>query len=237
MAKGDRPRTGKGDSMGRGRSGKVSGRGNAKRAFERAGVRFVDEDGKVFEDKAVFAAVEPALKGLKAVLDDFGIPLSEIRRVDIAEEFSSKKGSDGTAGVNGFNILTFNLNSFRDEQTAKAATNSNGYVISDTVHGVGTHEAGHLIVNSILKNRYKDAASLAYANARTKHTLEKEVIRDAKKAYGSSPMISKYGNKSPGETVAEAVSDVYSNGSKANPYSKAIVNVLKRKWKESKSAQ
>jgi hypothetical protein len=68
---------------------------------------------------------------------------------------------------------------------------------------------------------------LKIADARLKGKMEKQIIKEAAKRYGSNPSISKYGETNNKEKVAEAISDVYTNGNKAQPYSKEIVNVMK----------
>jgi len=78
--------------------------------------------------------------------------------------------------------------------------------------------------NKILNNDEK-------AKARKSYKIEKQIIREAKKTYGSSPQISGYGQTKPSETIAEAVADVYTNKSKANPYSRVIVDIMKKKLK------
>lgn len=148
----------------------------------------------------------------------------------------NEKGSitrgEAQASMNGFGQLTIS-NSYL-EKTIKG---SNGYFVSDTDIGTGSHEAGHAVVNSLLKHSVKinpdepnktDArARLERATARNTGKLEKEIIKEAKKRYGSNPTISGYGSKNVKEKVAEAISDVYTNKSKANPYSKTIVGVMK----------
>ena len=123
-------------------------------------------------------------------------------------------------------------NIFKEENYANFfGENKSDYVVSDTFYGTGAHEAGHAVINGLLRKVpiEGDAKSenLKIAAARSKGKLEHEILKEAKKRYGSNPPISKYGSTKESEKIAEAVSDVYSNKNKANPYSKVIVGVMK----------
>jgi hypothetical protein len=169
------------------------------------------------------------VKGTKDVLKDFGLE-NEIRGV----YFSPKGvliGGEAEASMNGMGDLHISTN-----YLARGNEDTEGYHVSDTFYGTGAHEAGHAVVNGLLKNvdinpddtnKSTGRANLERATARSKGKLEKEIIKEAKKRYGSNPTISGYGSKNVKEKVAEAISDVYTNKSKANPYSKTIVGVMK----------
>ena len=170
------------------------------------------------------------VKGMKDVLNDFGFA-DELTGV-VFNEKGVLMGGEAQASMNGFGQLTISNKYLREP-----IKSSSGFLVSDTDIGTGTHEAGHAVVNSLLKHSVKinpdepnktDArARLEIATARKTGKLEKEIIKEAKKRYGSNPAISRYGSKNVIEKVAEAVSDVYTNKSKANPYSKTIVEVMK----------
>lgn len=169
------------------------------------------------------------LKGTKDVLADFGLE-NEIRGV----YFSPKGvlfGGEAEASMNGLGDLNISTN-----YLARGNEDTKGYHVNDTFYGTGAHEAGHAVVNGLLKNvdinpddTNKSSArkNLERATARSKGKLEKAVIKEASRRYGSNPAISGYGSENIREKVAEAVCDVYSNRKKANSYSKEIVGVLK----------
>lgn len=169
------------------------------------------------------------VRGTKDVLKDFGLN-DEIRGV----YFSPKGvmfGGEAQASMNGMGGLHISTN-----YLARGNKDSKGFHVNDTFYGTGAHEAGHAVVNGLLKkidinpddtNKSSGRKNLERATARSKGKLEKAVIKEASKRYGSNPVISGYGSKNWKEKVAEAVSDVYSNGKKANPYSKEVVGVLK----------
>lgn len=191
---------------------------SATESFAKAGIRFDDMGGL---DKT---AVEQSLSGFRDVLRNMGIPLSAVNMI------SGTDAKGEIMGVNGFNDLVFSKRVYSSLEKAKEGSKSkNGYFVTDGLYGTGAHEAGHLIINEIINKTMKSSSVLERAKARRSYKIEKQIIREAKKAYGSSPKISRYGQTKPSETIAEAVADVYTNKSRANPYSRVIVDVLKKK--------
>lgn len=157
------------------------------------------------------------LSGAYTVLDDFGYSDS-IRGI----YYKDRLRGDAYAYVDGMNDL------YISKATLKNGYNDTGYNVSATHHGTGTHEAGHIVVRNILRTKVMPNASrLEKAVAGKKNKLEHEIIKEATKRFGSNPRISKYGSTNVAEKIAEAVSDVYTNGSRANAYSKVIVDVMK----------
>ena len=155
------------------------------------------------------------INGVKSVLSDFGME-SEFKGVYFSD-------TSNVYGMNGFGKLAISK-----PNLAKGQTSSNGYFVSDTFEGTGTHEAGHLVAYTLLKQKVMpNATLLERATARQKNKLEKAVLKEARKRYGSNPPISGYGSKDAGEKIAEAISDVYTNKGKANLYSKEIVSIMK----------
>lgn len=154
------------------------------------------------------------LQTANEVFDDFGM-----------EGFTALRFSDNykaDAGVNGLGQLTINPSKISEP------SKSNDYFTNDTPAGTGAHEAGHMVVNHLIRNVVApNATNLEKANARHDLTLEKAIIKEAKTRFGSNPPISGYGSKNVGEKVAEAFCDVYANKGKAKPYSKVIVDVCK----------
>ena len=167
---------------------------------------------------------QEVLRGVHDVLSDFGLEdsLAGVRYSD--ETGKTGRGKNAVAGVNGFNQLTISNSYLKEGDTPEDLKQS----AAATFHGTGAHEAGHIVVNEILrKNVMPDGSLLQQSTARKNGKLEKAVIKEATKRFGSNPTISKYGSTSFSEKVAEAVSDVYSNKGGANPYSNVIVQVLK----------
>lgn len=188
--------------------------------FRKAGVPFV-EDSQL--DKI---AVQKTLKGVYDVMTDMGIPLSALRMIAGRNNIRD----NGLMAVNGFMDLQFSNKSYSSlEKAEKVNSEQKGYTITNSLYGTGAHEAGHIVVREIINRTMKGSTNLQRAETWKNGKIEKQIIREAKKQYGSNPVISKYGSTKPAEKVAEAVSDVYTNKSRANPYSRVIVDILKKK--------
>lgn len=201
---------------GRGASGGVGG-GGATGAFRKAGTMFTNMDGL---DRQ---AVEQSLKGVKDVLRDMGIPLSSI-----PEMVGANARGDTFMSVRGTGTVNFSRQVYQDLETAQKATaNKNGQFVASGLYATGTHEAGHIAVREIIQRTITDRH--ARAQAWKNKTVEKQILREAQARYGSNPRISRYGSTDYSEKIAEAVSDVYTNKGRANPYSKVIVDVMKKK--------
>lgn len=198
-----------------GRSGKLS-----------SDIRIEGSAPKGYEKQA-----NAIIKGTTDVLRSFGLE-DELKGIVYSESGKYGKSNNAAAGMNGFGELTITSSYLKDGKT-----DSKGYFVNDTFYGTGAHEAGHAVVNALLKSPYvrinpgdtdkTDArTNLERASARSQGKLETAIIKEAKRRYGSNPPISGYGSKNRIEKVAEAVSDVFSNKSNANPYSKVIVKVM-----------
>ncbi len=156
------------------------------------------------------------ISSMKSVLSDFGME-SALTSIYYSSGNRASAGADGFGGVTISKQYLQNGNGKND-----------GYFTSNTFAGTGAHEAGHLVSNQLLKTKViPNASNLEKATARQKNKLDKAIIKEASKRYGSNPSISKYGSSNAAEKVAEAVSDVYVNKRNSNPYSKEIVSVMK----------
>lgn len=183
--------------------------------------RFIHDDTVKNLDQRAVNEFEQAVHD---VLNDFGLPDNTVTRIN-GYMLNVGKGPDGVAGANGFDEISLNPKYFSDYNTANEI--SKGYTIVGGIKGTATHEVGHVIAHQILKKSMPGASNLEIAKARHNEKAEKAILKEAKKRYGSNPPISPYGSTRKSEKVAEAVSDVYTNGSKAKLYSKVIVEVMK----------
>lgn len=196
---------------GRGASSNGAGGGGYMAAANNANAKRVD--GKPPAGKEKEAA--EIINGANKVLKDFGINNGiNIITFDDDENYA--------ASMNGFGDLTIGNKALSNSKKAKA-----GEFTADSPAGTGAHEAGHRVVHELLRKSMQGEKELKIADARKKGKMEKQIIKEATKRFGSNPSISKYGDKNNIEKVAEAISDVYANGNKAQPYSKEIVNVMK----------
>lgn len=197
---------------GRGASSGKGSNGGLSKAISKLNAK-LDPDSEMpvgYEKEAT-----KVLNGFNKVLDDFNIK-NGVNKIYFGEDTS------GNANMDGLGNLSINNSYLKNP-----ATSTKGWFTSDTLEGTGAHEAGHRVVNILLRKNMSGKKELEIANARSNGKLEKQVIKEATKRYGGNPSISQYGDKNVKEKVAEAFSDVYANGNKANDYSKTIVNVMK----------
>ena len=196
---------------GRGSFSGAGGGGGYMAAAKNANARRVD--GKPPAGKEKEAA--EIINGANKVLKDFGIDKGiNIITFDDDEKYA--------ASMDGLGNLTISNKDLANSTKARA-----GWLIADNPAGTGAHEAGHRVAHILLRKSMQGEKELKIADARSKGKMEKRIIKEATKRYGSNPSISEYGDKNSKEKVAEAISDVYTNGNKANKYSKVIVNVMK----------
>lgn len=208
---------------GRGSFSGAGGGGGYMAAAKNANAKRVDGKPPTGKEKEAAEIINAANK----VLKDFGIN----NGIHIITFYDDRITKDGIASMNGFGDLTIS-----NKHLANPPKEQAGWSTAASNAGTGAHEAGHRVAHILLRKSMQagidfntaDAKKEAkIADARLKGKMEKRIIREATKRYGSNPSISKYGDKNVKEKVAEAVSDVYTNGKKANAYSKVIVNVMK----------
>lgn len=176
------------------------------------------------------ANADKLMEGVKEVLDDFGMG-DAVKGIFYKNSIGTGR-NDAVASMDGAGNLRIDNRSLAD---GEAGLDDGGYSISNTFRAVGAHEAGHAVVGELLKSNnvvINGGNPIAHPNlerstARSKQKLEKAILKEAAKRYGSNPMISPYGSTKFAEKVAEAVADAYENGSNANPYSHVIVGVMK----------
>lgn len=173
---------------------------------------------------------DEVVRGVADVLADFGLS-DELRNIYFNETGTLVRG-EANASMNGLGDLHISNKYLRND-----IKDSKGYFTSDTFYGTGAHEAGHAVINGLLKNnvdintdelnKTSSRINLEKASARRLGKLEHAILKEASRRYGSNPKISGYGSTKEREKVAEAVSDFYANKANANPYSKVIVGVMK----------
>lgn len=94
------------------------------------------------------------------------------------------------------------------------------------VFAVMSHELGHAVTDKIAEQRGMDIDSYS------KSVIEEVTRRRRISATGLAKRISGYAGHSDAECIAEAVSDVRCNGSKAKAESRAIYDILKRDYRK-----
>lgn len=104
-----------------------------------------------------------------------------------------------------------------------------------TYKDIGIHEAGHMVLNEILRKKYNDFDMVAIDwnnNITSKQIVDKafdklkisDIIQQKRKIADISIHAEKYNSS---ETIAEAFADYYTNKNNAQLLSKAIVEVMK----------
>ena len=167
--------------------------------------------------------VNKTLKGVQDTLKEFGLPLSVVKSVGASMNANAATSANGLGQLGlGRNVYSSSANEFPNDD----------YFIDSTAYGNGTHEAGHLITNYLMRKHNSSLSTLQQAKLRSSGKWDRDILKQAKKINGGSlSAISKYGSNSKGkaasEIVAEAVSEYMKKGKAASASSKAIVQVLK----------
>ncbi len=188
---------------------------------------FRSANTKVFDSELTgmnMKLVEKTLAGVKDTLKEFGLPLSVVASIG-GETMNDK----ARASADGLGQLGLSRKSY----TSKANEfPKSDYTVDSTAYGTGTHEAGHLITNYLMKKHNSSLSILQQAKLRSSGKWDREILKQAKKLNGGNlSAISKYGSnfkgKAASEVVAEGVSEYMKKGKYASASSKAIVKALK----------
>lgn len=166
---------------------------------------------------------------VRDMANDFPTLMNDVQRVDTAELGGADKVNtlgfygDGTVALNSNYTNVDKMNRVYDNAVSSGYHPGRGN--KTAVEAVTYHEMGHALSDHIAKKmgvKDLDAAS-------------KKLVNDAYKASGGkggtkkwAGDISGYATHNFAECVAEAVCDVYCNGSKANKNSKAIFDQMKK---------
>ncbi len=178
-----------------------------------------DEDVKYLD----FDNFNEAISGFTEVIRE----QPELRNFVSRIEVSEKIGHQSVLQVNGKNLLTVNplyFGSTTKENLVKLIEQSikDGDAIRNfTVKSAGYHEAGHLLVDLYhmrhpeTKQPATQIINRAMSALKGKRNRAEEIIKISNRAIINN-----------NETIAEAISDYYTNGRNAAPLSKAIYKVV-----------
>ena len=136
-------------------------------------------------------------------------------------------------------IMEINKNIFNNEKRVRDLYNkdvkTNFHPKNSTYKDMGIHEAGHMVLNEILRKKYSNINALA-----TDWNNDITSTRIINKAFAKCKIngrinqakaiknISNYAYKAKGqEIIAEAFTDYYANKGKATNLSKAIISIMK----------
>lgn len=171
------------------------------------------------------ALVDAALQTLRELNNEYGEVVSDLRLATL----KNNKRSAGVLGFSNGDDVSINEKYFGDNmESAYAQSVKAGYHPSNGnktgLQAVVAHEMGHnmtLAAGRKMGINNIDGAATRIVNEARKATGHRGVVQMASK-------ISRYATASNAEAVAEAVADVYSNGSRAARESRAIVDVMKK---------
>lgn len=186
-----------------------------------------NERDLVSERERKRAEVDDVLTVARGIYDEYGVDVGQFMLADIGGKDSSTMAySDGTNI--GFNTAYFdgtNMNGAYDASVASGFHPSRGK--KSGMEAVASHEYGHVLTE-------KAAAKLGIKSVNSMDSAAKTIVDRAmkttkqKSSMKMASNISGYAKSSYAECVAEAVADVYCNGSKAKAESRAIVNEINK---------
>ena len=182
-------------------------------------------------------ALNNILKNMEKVYKDF--PQIEDKIKEINEISHPYGGMNITPQEDGTYIMEINRNIFNDRKRVKDLyskdVKTKFHPKNSTYKDMGIHEAGHMVLNEILRKKYNNINALAtdWNNNITSTRILNQAFKKCKingiinkrKAIKS---ISNYAiEKDASETIAEAFVDYYVNKNKATSLSKAIITIMK----------
>ena len=177
------------------------------------------------------------LKNMKKVYKDF--PQIEGKIKEINEIRHPYGGMNITPQEDGTYIMEINRNIFNDKVKAKEMYNKDlkrkFHPKNSSYKDMGIHEAGHMVLNEILRKKYSNINALAtdWNNNITSTRILNQALKKCKingiiSRRKAIMNISNYAiEKDASETIAEAFVDYYVNKNKSTNLSKAIVTIMK----------
>ena len=182
--------------------------------------------------------VKESVLGIKDITDDFPEIGQTLKGIE-----TSKSGIMSCTGEK----ITFNPNYYTEhgklEQTIERCVNSGYYFKGTTVRSIGVHEAGHGLEWFFVSHNPQYTTFSEQVDAWNKCTEAKAIVSQACKNIKQTPYgkgkvnavllkaISGNAADNASEALAEALSEFYTNGEKANPLSKEIARLATERYK------
>lgn len=176
-----------------------------------------------------FATVQEAMTGVEAVLSEFPDLADSIRLIT-----TSKSGVMSCSGEK----ITFNPAYFKTSgkllDDCKRMSGSRWWIPNASPASIGAHESAHAIEWMMIHKNSLYEYDWQRIDVWNKCTEAKKLVSQACKNIKKTPYgkgkknaeliggISRYGQETASETMAEAFADVYANGENANPLSAEI---------------
>ena len=186
-----------------------------------------NERDLVSERERKRAEVDDVLTVARGISDEYGVNVGQFMLADIGGKDSGVLAYSDGENV-GFNASFFNgenMNGAYDASVTSGFHPSRGS--KSGMEAVAAHEYGHVLTE-------KAGARLGIKGFSTMDSAAKTIVDRAMKTTNQKSSmkmasnISGYAKSSYAECVAEAVADVYCNGSKARVESRAIVNEINK---------
>lgn len=177
------------------------------------------------------------LNNMEKVYKDFPQIKGKIKEInEITHPYG---GMNITPQEDGSYIMEINRNIFNNEKRVRDLYNkdvkTNFHPKNSTYKDMGIHEAGHMVLNEILRKKYSNINALAtdWNNDITSTRIMNKAFAKCKingriNQAKAIKNISNYAYKAKGqEIIAEAFTDYYANKGKATNLSKAIISIMK----------
>lgn len=195
--------------------------------------KYLKKTYNVSVDKSVkdldFATVQEAITGVESVLSEFPELADSIKLIT-----TSKSGVMSCSGEK----ITFNPAYFKTSgklhDDCKRASGSRWWVQNASPASIGAHESAHAIEWMMIQKNNAYEYGWQRIDVWNKCAEAKKLVSQACKNIKKTPFgkgkknaeliggISRYGQETASETMAEAFADIYANGESANPLSLEI---------------
>ena len=177
------------------------------------------------------------LEKIESVYNDFPQIKGKIK--SIKEINGTNEGLNIQPQKDGTYVMEINKNKFYKEKVAKDSyekdVKNHYHPKNGTYKDIGIHEAGHMVLNEILRKKYNDFDMVAIDwnnNITSKQIVDKafdklkisDIMQQKRKIADISIYAERYNSS---ETIAEAFVDYYVNKNNAQILSKAIIEVMK----------
>lgn len=182
-------------------------------------------------------ALNNILKNMEKVCKDFPQIEGKIREInEISHPYG---GMNITPQEDGTYIMEINKNIFNDRKKAKELygkdVESGFHPKNSSYKDMGIHEAGHMVLNEILRKKYSNINALAtdWNNNITSTRILNQAFKKCKingtiNKRKAIKNISNYAiEKDASEAIAESFVDYYANKNKSTDLSRAIITIMK----------
>lgn len=190
-----------------------------------------------------FKSVRTAASEMEFIINEFPQAkdaFTSLRGDDLGKRTLANAGLGGviTLGVDGFS------NDYRLQERYQLGVFSKFHPEGTTGDNVVTHESGHLLEAALVRRAYNNFKTqsdyIAGISDWNNNTFAKKIVSEAARNAKKTPDgkgkrnaqlisdVSRYAEKTRGETLAECVADYRANGANAKPLSREVWKILKR---------